>query len=441
MSRNYSDSSQYEQSEQQVQDELEINNEFVNQFPDSFLVNWFAPGARQKIEAQQSLDMWKLQNAYDSPEEQMKRAADAGINLNTAAAAAVGANTSANPLQPSSSAMNAGVQPSDVAEAALGAVGAVQKNKEIAMQKELNESSIQLNAALTAQAFAGAGYNKELAEGASIDNKYKDQHNVADLYVKSAQFENMKQQWDVLERQKEEYDIRLSHLDELIESEIDLNQKNALVAQKQQLQIEASTTYQNLVNEFFRSNGFDPSSPVDVGLRNTWLQCSKSGDYSAYQSMLGFTSEYFYNLHFNSSKGENLGTWYKLPSNPYEMANSIGKSIIESTDGQQLLDKWKHGDGTVYDDFWKIDDYRDAYEDRRDQLAAAYYEARDRYRSYRHSGASDAEIASLRVKRDKAKQILDEFTFKKFVDEVNGNTFVLKNGHWVDVENPKLPNK
>lgn len=341
----------------------------MNSFsPVGFMGNLLNPEQVRLNEMAQNAALWKMNAEWNSAGEQMQRAADAGINLNTAAGAVAGQGQSgAAPAEPASQQGAAAQTLGALAETAASAAGV--GNAVTAAFKAPSE--IGLNLATSTAALEKAGFDKTSAAGVEIDNKYKDLHNLADLNIKQQQFENMKEEWSHIERQIQLLDKEIANYDELIKSEIDLNKKSALESEQRQKYLERQTYRENQYATFFDKYHFDANSPTDVALRNAWI----AGDYDRYNAMLIGSYDYFY----SQASANAQSSWLSRPETPTAMAAQIAhdaSGILKSA-----ANKLASGESLNPDDIESLKKdkkMQSAYDDYVDWLESRYLDAKTR---------------------------------------------------------------
>lgn len=332
-----------------------------SQQPDSFDL-LFHPEQKFDYETGINAQVWKMQADYNSASEQMARAQKAGINANTAAGAvagngAAGASADAG-IGADSSLPAAASATGDLVNGASSAIGAFSNLRKI-------PSEIGLNDAKSMEALSNAGWNDEQRKGIEIDNKYRDSQNLADLNIKLQQFDNMLKEWDYIQSQNDLLRKEIDSYDERIKAELDLERKQALEAEKRAKEAMAHAKEMELRNDFFETYHFDSNSPVDVSLRNSWI----SADFDRYKSMLAAISDYFNANYSSQYNAQASASWLSRPSNPYETAAYIGKTLGDRTSA--AISKMNNGQYLNDDDYKeleKIPEMQEAYDDYVDWL-------------------------------------------------------------------------
>lgn len=380
--------------------------------PVGFTGNLFDPEQVRRNEMVENALLWKMDAEWNSAPEQMARAKEAGINLNTASGAIAGNGTSgAAPAEPQSQ-QGAAANTLEKIAGAAGSIGnagaAISQAKSAAA---LVPSAINLNEQNAAAALAAAGFDEAQTAGILIDNKYKDMQNIAGLTIKQQEAQKMEAEWNYIGKQLDYLQKEIDSYDERIKASIELQEKQALLAEKQAKESEMHAEEMRLHNDFFSRYGYDSNSPTDVALRNVWEQ---EGNSPRYQGLLKAAYNIHYQMASGSSNAAAESSWLSRPESPTALASQIAHDASGLL--HTAIDKVTKGEPLSKDEtkaLWNSEEMRDGYDDYRSYMRHLRKNAYQQYRdaSLRHS---DDQLE----KWQRYKEIDDEYkslTFERWL--------------------------
>lgn len=244
----------------------------------------FTGETSQQREFEQQEYLLDKMNQFNTPENQLKRLTDAGINPHAAAAAIAG--------QPTESAQAPQVSTANTAPAAaLGsasqAVGAINQSANNAAQRRLLDAEAEEKKSIANRTNSLLDFEKEKlvrenalllqqegltyweAYSASVTYLYADERERAHLALLMSQDAEarkhvslMSKMMDQIDKQVEVYDAEISKAN----ADGDLARAKALESQKSAFYTEQLGKHQELYNQGFIALGYDPSLDADKGV-------------------------------------------------------------------------------------------------------------------------------------------------------------------------------
>lgn len=270
---------------------------------DSWLWQLLNPGAQQEREYGQQVALQREQNNWNSAQSQMARAKAAGINPNTMASQISGQSQG---VDKPNTAVASGEAAADSIVGAGSAVGSLLNGAGNFFDKFalFGARAAGLRAG-AAKDLSIAGFTDEQKRGVIIDNKYKEENAIADLNIKHQQFDNMYEEFKILQQQWKEYDKKLEWYDRQMISTLNMQDKQAMLSEKLAFESEQRKTIMVNEEQFWQDYGFGRDSNVDVSLRNLWYKCYKSGDFTDYKAALEDLFYFYEERSYRQQKGYN----------------------------------------------------------------------------------------------------------------------------------------
>lgn len=270
---------------------------------DTWLWQLLNPGAQQEREYGQQVAFQREQNDWNSAQNQMARAKAAGINPNTMASQISGQSQG---VDKPNTAVASGEAAADSIVGAGSAVGSLLNGAGNFFDKFalFGARAAGLRAG-AAKDLSIAGFTDEQKRGVIIDNKYKEENAIADLNIKHQQFDNMYEEFKILQQQWKEYDKKLEWFDRQMISTLNMQDKQAMLSEKLAFESEQRKTIMVNEEQFWQDYGFGRDSNVDVSLRNLWYKCYKSGDFTDYKAALEDLFYFYEERSYRQQKGYN----------------------------------------------------------------------------------------------------------------------------------------
>lgn len=219
------------------------------------------------------------QNEYNTPENQMKRMVDAGINPNLAAQGIAGSGSQSAQAPAVSSNTGGAAAGLSAAAGLISGIGSGASGLAAAKEtKELLGVKGQLMQAQTIQSLEAAGVDHWTATSIATLLPIQEANAQADFYLKLAQYDNTRAEYQVI---LDEHQLKLEQI---------------RLAGNQADEAEEKARFAKAETDFFVEHGFRDDAPLDVSLRNA-IVTGRKDEAAAVGSAI-------YSFNYNSAYGQ-----------------------------------------------------------------------------------------------------------------------------------------
>lgn len=311
------------------EDDIDYYLSMINYKP-NVVEDLMNPGRQQEKEFGQQILMQRMQNRWNSAQEQMKRADAAGINKNLAAAGIAGGNASPSVSGPSSSAVGAGADSVGKAIDAAATAGnlatggldsvvnAVDKLTRLPAELENLDAD-------TRDKLEQAGYTAVQSRAAETSLKYLDEKERVGIDNMLANIDNLNEQRKLYAKQRQWYDEDIRRIEEeleLIDQRTETEKWNTKYQEwlaKTQEQIQAQEKF---ISDIQKQFGLDPSWPLSNMFVMAWL----SGDEAKIKAL---TDSYDSYVRVGEKGKNEMQATYGQVNNKYAAAQQVVLQAVE----------------------------------------------------------------------------------------------------------------
>lgn len=254
------------------------------------------------------LDFWGKNNAYNTPEQQMKRLRQAGLNPYLMFQNGLGSSGNSVGVSPPPAAHSAGLVPSTIGEGISRGFESLMQGLQLAINNKKANSDIQVNNAEIEKKKAETGKTQVETEGAKISNSWTPK-----LFKSQFEGQNLSNYSTLLENEfnRRSMNSRLQAVD--LQNALVKTQQEYLLAQQSQVRIQSLLAQKEL--DFYDQTKLQELSLYSAQIYNQYA----SGNLSYKQAQLAIS---------NRLKTDAETAGLKLNN---EILNSTSKGIIDST--------------------------------------------------------------------------------------------------------------
>lgn len=363
----------------------------------------------QQREFQQQEYLMEKDMQWNDERSRMERMKAAGINPNAAASGIAGQSSDAS--APTVASNQGGL--SQGLNAVSGLANAITGGKaslaDAAFKNATGEATAEKLRAESRKSFADIGLTNAQTASVMIDNKYADANWESELNIKRQQFENMKQEYQIL---LDNHNLILEQIKD-VQSHINVNESLAAYQESLKAKVDEELDWMKKVNDFcernhlyLRESGVDGYIASMIFSGASMEQFDKFVEtYSNYRGRVAKAE-----AHARETEAAER-TWHERPSNEYEYSIYYGEKFGHAFKNE--LNKYNSfGDfvrgflkGRDQDEL----DFEDSYSDRKEMLRNDYRKALALYKRYKHSGASDMAKIEFENKKDIAYKKYKEY--------------------------------